>query len=381
MSKRFKTKYPGVFFRESKRIGGNGTEKVFYILFKKDGKGYEEKAGRQYSDGMTPARAAYVRSERIEGKRKSRKEIRAQEEAVKQAEADKWTVDRLWEKYKKENPKLKGWPTYESTYNLHIKPNFANKEPKDILPLDIRRIKNKLLKKRSPQTVFHVIEQLRRIINFGVNNKLCDGIDFKINKKSRLLPKVDNIKTEKLTDAQLVKLLKAIDADQHPQAGSMMKFVLFTGCRRGELFRLRWKHINFEDGFIKLINTKGGKNQLIPLNDAARDLLSNHTRTESPYVFPGRNGGQRVNIGKQVRKIADNAQLPKSFRPLHGLRHVYASMLANSGKVTMYTLQKLLTHKDSKMTERYSHLRNATLKNASNLAGQIVKAATEAKVK
>jgi hypothetical protein len=32
MSRRKKTSYPGVFYRESKRIGGKGTEKVYYIL-------------------------------------------------------------------------------------------------------------------------------------------------------------------------------------------------------------------------------------------------------------------------------------------------------------------------------------------------------------
>jgi len=41
-----------------------------------------------------------------------------------------------------------------------------------------------------------------------------------------------------------------------------------------------------------------------------------------------------------------------------GLRHVYASMLASSGQVDMYTLQKLLTHKSPAMTQRYAHLRD-----------------------
>ena len=69
---RNKTTYPGVFYYISKRIGGTGTEKVFYYRFKKDGKYFEEKAGRQYKDDMTAAKAAIIRGERIEGKRESR---------------------------------------------------------------------------------------------------------------------------------------------------------------------------------------------------------------------------------------------------------------------------------------------------------------------
>ena len=44
--KRHKTNYPGVFYREAKRIGNKGLEGVYYIVFKKDGKVHEEKVGR-----------------------------------------------------------------------------------------------------------------------------------------------------------------------------------------------------------------------------------------------------------------------------------------------------------------------------------------------
>ena len=365
--KRQKTTYPGVFFRNAKRIGAQGLEKVYYIVFKKNGKVYEEKAGRQYADDMTPARAAHIRAERIEGKRLSRKEIREQEKAQKEAEADKWTIDRLWEAYKLNNPNLKGMHTYNSVYNLHIKPYFADKEPKDILPLDIHRVKNKLLKIRSPQTVQHVLEQLRRIINFGVNNKLCRGIDFKIE-----MPKVNNKKTEDLTPEQLQNLLKAIDEDFHPYAGPMMKMALFTGMRRTELFKLKWKDIDFQRCFIHIQDPKGGQSQEIPMSSSTKTLLEALPQTKSPYVFPGRNGGRRKNIRHQVNRIKLKAGIPKDFRPLHGLRHVYASMLASSGQVDMYTLQKLLTHKDPTTTQRYAHLRDEALKKASNLAGSII---------
>jgi len=374
MSNRIKTKYPGVYYRNAKRIGGKGPEKVFYIVFKKNGKMIEEKVGRQYADDMTPAKASGIRSGRIEGKRLSRKKIRQQEEAAKKAKGNRWPIDRLWEEYKKQNPQLKGMHTYQSIYNLHIKPNFFGIEPKDILPLDIKRVKNRLLKKRSPQTVQHVLEQIRRIISFGVKNKLCPGIDFKFE-----MPKVDNIKTEDLTSKQLQGLLTAIDDDHHPHAGPMMKMALFTGMRRGELFRLKWSDIDYDRRFIYIRNPKGGEDQKIPLNDGTIDLLKTVQRADvSPFVFPGRNGGQRTNIRHQVNRIKKAAGLPKDFRPLHGLRHVYASMLAFSGNVDMYTLQKLLTHSDPQMTQRYAHLRDETLKSASDLAGEIIGEAMKA---
>lgn len=369
--KRTKTKYPGVFYREAKRLGGPGLEKVYYIVFKKDGKVLEEKAGRQYANDMTPAKAARVRSDRIEGRRISPKEKREQEKALKKAKKNKWTTDRLYNEYKKQNPHLKGWKTYKSQYEKWLKPVFENKEPTDIIQLDVDRLRLKMLKKKSPQTVKHTLALLRRIIRFGVRKQLCKGLGFEIQ-----MPKVDNAKTEDLTNDQLKKLLEKIESDKHPLAGSMMKLALFTGMRRGEMFRLKWSDIDFHRGFINIRDPKGGRDEKIPLNDAARGLLENMEKS-SEFIFPGLRGRQRVNIGKQVAKIRDDAGLPKDFRPLHGLRHVYASMLASSGEVDMYTLQKLLTHKDPTMTQRYAHLRDEALKRASEVAGNIIRDASK----
>ena len=368
--KRIKTPYPGVFYREADRIGGRGKEKIFYIIFKKAGKVFEEKIGRQYVDNMTPAKAAGIRAERIENKRQSRKEIR---EALK-AKKEVWTINRLWEEYKK-NRIPKGIVTDQNRFEKHIEPVLGKKEPKDILPLDVDRLRLNLLKTRAPGTVKNVLELLRRIVNFGVKKKLCPGIDFTIE-----MPRVNNLKTEDLTERQLNKLLETLDQSIDIQASNLMKMALFTGMRRGELFKLRWKDIDFERGFINIRDPKGGPDQKIPLNEASRNLLESHPK-DSPFIFPGRDGGQRTDIHKAVNKIKKAAGLPKDFRPLHGLRHVYASMLASSGQVDMYILQRLLTHKSPLMTQRYSHLRDSALKQASDLAGDIIKQATNIKGK
>ena len=134
------------------------------------------------------------------------------------------------------------------------------------------------------------------------------------------MPKVNNLKTEDLTPDQLTSLLEAIEQDPNVQAANFMKMVLFTGMRRGELFKLQWQDVDFDRGFIHIRDPKGGQDQKIPLNAAARQLLLDHPRTDSPFVFPGRGGRQRVDINKQVNRIKRQAGLPKDFRPLHGLQ-------------------------------------------------------------
>ena len=364
--KRISTKYPGVYYIVGTSINGK-PERIYYIRYRKDGKPIEEKAGRQFQDDMTPARAAKKRVERIQGASLSNKERRAALEAEKEAASNVWTIERLWSEYKAKNPGLKGIKTDQNRFEKHIKPKFGKKEPRELTPFDIDGLRIRLSKTKKPGTVKNALELLRRIVNFGINKQLCDGPVFKIK-----MPEVHNEKTEDLTPAELLNLLEAINKDSNIQAANMMRMALFTGMRRGELFKLKWNDIDFHRGFIHIRDPKGGPDQKIPLNNGARAVLKNHIRTESEYVFPGRGGRQRVDINKQVNRIKRRAGLPEDFRPLHGLRHVYASMLASSGKVDMYTLQKLLTHKSPVMVQRYAHLRDEALKKASNVAGNIV---------
>jgi hypothetical protein len=64
--------------------------------------------------------------------------------------------------------------------------------------------------------------------------------------------------------------------------------------------------------------------------------------------------------------------VPPDFQPLHGLRHTYTSLLASSGEVDLYVLQRLLTHKSAAMTQRHPHLIDDALQRASNLAGDLI---------
>jgi integrase len=360
--KRLKTDYPGVFYREADRIGGKGKERVYYVLFKKDGRLHEEKVGRQYADDMTAAKAARIRGERIENKRQSRKEIREEKKAVK------WTFAKLWEQYQESNPELKALAADQSRWKCYLEESVGKKEPGELVPLDVDRLRITLTKKKSLTTACRVLELLRRLINFGIKKNLTPPLPFKIT-----LPKQNNEKTEDLTAEQIKALLKAIAEDPDTLAGDMMKLALFTGMRRGELFKLKFADVDFERGFIRIVDPKGGQDQTIPLNDAARGVLkAREAESESPYVFPSRTGGHRVEIGKSIRRIKTAANLPADFRPLHGLRHVFASALASSGQVDLYTLQRLLTHKSPLMTQRYAHLRDDALRRASDLAGDIV---------
>lgn len=363
---RIRTDYAGVFYILGE--GARGPERIYYIRYRRDGKMVEEKSGRQFQDDMTPARASEMRSRRIDKKDITNREKRQEILRIKEEAEGKWTVNRLWKSYKAGKPDMKGVKTEEYRYGKHLKSSFGGKEPNEILQIDVDRLRINLGKTLKPQTVKHVLNLLDRIINYGVKKGLiAQGLRFKIQK-----PIVQNNKTEDLSDDQIRALLKAIENDDNLQVGAMLKMALFTGMRRGEIFKLRWENLDFRRKLITIKDPKGVKDAVIPMNPQAKELLESIQQSESLLVFPTGDGKQRKTVQNQVRRIRESAGLPKDFRPFHGLRHVYASMLASSGKVDMYVLQKLLTHKTPGMTQRYAHLRDEATRRAASVAGDLL---------
>jgi integrase len=105
----------------------------------------------------------------------------------------------------------------------------------------------------------------------------------------------------------------------------MMRIALFTGMRRGEMFKLKWDDIDFHKGFISLRDPKGKEPQKIPLNDSAKTVFESIPRHKSGFVFTMNNGRPfTTDLRRRLNRIRDKAKIPEDFRALHGLRHVYA---------------------------------------------------------
>lgn len=382
MTKLQKTRYAGVYWRTSPDPATGKPEKVFYIRYrtKKAEGGWTQRtetAGRQNRDDTTLAKASHIRAKRMHGDQLPNRERRSQAARKKKA----WTISALWEEYRRARPDLKDNGSMTGNYNKYIGPHFGNKEPKDILALDIDRLKRRELKDKSPATVVKVLELLRRLCNFGLKRGLCLGLSFIIE-----MPRVDNVRTEDLTPGQLKRLLEVIHhhtSEETPSqmAAYAMHLVLLTGVRRGELFKLKWADLNFHRRNITLQKPKGGRTQTIPMSTYAERLFQEirEVGDKSEFVFPGLAGGQRKNM-LSANTVKAEAGLPEDFRPLHGLRHLFGTNLGNAG-VDRDIIARLMTHaRDRSVTSRYVHYREETLREAAELAGRLVEEAAASKI-
>jgi integrase len=145
---------------------------------------------------------------------------------------------------------------------------------------------------------------------------------------------------------------------------------LYTGIRKGEIMKLRWEHVDLERKMVSLIDPKGKISQTIPISDEAVNVFQNIEQT-SEYVIPGPDGGMKKTFRDPWYKIRKAAGLPAHYR-MHGLRHNFASQLVSNG-VDLYTVSKLLTHKDVRSSQRYSHLSNDELRRAAQKSGELLR--------
>lgn len=95
------------------------------------------------------------------------------------------------------------------------------------------------------------------------------------------------------------------------------------------------------------------------------------TEGNSEHLFINVQTKERLTVVNKVwGRLRIRAGLP--HLRLHDLRHQFASFLVNAGH-TIYEVQKILGHSDTKVTERYAHLSQKTLEKASNSASEALR--------
>ena len=118
---------------------------------------------------------------------------------------------------------------------------------------------------KADATVWNALEMVRRIINFGVKSNLCPALSFVIE-----MPRRDNERVEYLTPEENRRFLEALNSSPNQQAARMLKLAYFTAMRRGEIFKLEDKDLDFHFNIIRIRDPKGKKTVSIPMNRVAK---------------------------------------------------------------------------------------------------------------
>ena len=246
-----------------------------------------------------------------------------------------------------------------------ILPAFGSKRLDRISPTAVRRWFDRN-SRSAPGSANHGLGLLRQIMNFAVARghvKADPTRGIRLNrgaKLSRFLSREEIVRLHRVLDEHALK--------GRLQQADIIRLLLLTGCRKGEILNLRWSEVDgdtlsFRDG-------KTGPRR-VPLNAPARRILERQPRGGSVFVFPsprdpGRPRNGELGLWYRVRREADIEDCR-----LHDLRHTHASQAVMSG-VPVPVVSRLLGHSNVSTTFRYAHLGDRDVEAAAERIGQYI---------
>ena len=177
-----------------------------------------------------------------------------------------------------------------------------------------------------------------------------------------------------LSEDQVTSLLNApnIETSLGLRDRTMLELMYASGLRVSEIVSLKTVALGLNEGVVRIVNGKGGKERLVPfggeagqwlrryLADARTPLLEGKT---SDAVFIGRHTGSaltRQAFWALIKRYALQANIPVALSP-HTLRHAFATHLLNHG-ADLRVVQLLLGHADISTTQIYTHVARERLK-------------------
>ena len=227
-----------------------------------------------------------------------------------------------------------------------LREEFCPRQLNDITPLMVDSYVEKRSAVRKPASVNRETQILHHM--FKKAQEWGKAVD---NPVKHIRPlRVNNRRLRYLEYEEIERLLSVADGVLKP----ILITAIYTGLRRGELFSLQWEDLDFQNGVIRVVDTKNGERREIPMSDTLRQTLRGiPRRLDSPYVFPGKTGNGLVDIKKRFIRTLREAKIEGFV--FHDLRHTFASHLVMSG-VDLMTVKEFLGHKRLEMTLRYAHL-------------------------
>jgi integrase len=256
-------------------------------------------------------------------------------------------------------PTHRSYATIEMYMRRHLVPRWGKLRLDEIMPHDISKwLAGKSETGLAPATVEKMRVTLNRSFELACRWQIPGGDRNPLKSVPRR--RIHNARERYLTADQAQRLLKSCDESVNPQLGNIVRLLLLTGSRRGELLNAKWQHVDLERRAWHIPTSKTGKPRYVPLSQAAMDVIAALPRWDNcEWLLPNPETLKPYYDLKRPWDTARDAAGLEGLR-IHDLRHSSASFMINAG-IDLFAVGRILGHADHQSTMRYSHLANDTL--------------------
>ena len=232
----------------------------------------------------------------------------------------------------------------------------------NITPEWLDDLKKQLLEQVSQITAWHYYSNIKYALNKAVKEKIIHSNPCQL---------VENIKKpetkrEYLVFDEVQKLMNTKCGNEEVKDAFI--FCCFTGLRFSDVKNLVWK--NIKDNKIQFTQKKTSIIQYLPLSKTAQSIIDKRKdkaiQTEENIIF---NLPTKVVCWEHIKNWVKAAKIEKRVS-FHTARHTFATLSLTYG-TDLYTVSKLLGHKDISTTQIYAKIIDKKLEEAVNNLPQI----------
>jgi integrase len=368
------------------RITSSGTGRAWALQYR------EKDGGRQREITIGDTKSWPISDARKHG-HALRRRIDAGADPLAEREARRAApiVDDLWHRFEAEALPARAERTraeYRAMWRDYVQPSLGRLKAAAVTREHVERLHRRITEQGKPRRANAVKSFVSMLFNEAIVWRWCER-----NPCQGVKANTEHRRERFLSAEQIGGLMREVEC--HRALGGhwtdttdQVELAVYTGARRGEILGMTWAQIDDLDGaatwVLPSMTTKEGKrhgrSKRLPLSEGAvavlrrrreeRDAGGNIVRLRDDHVF--RHGNSQAGVGaleRDWRVLRACAQL-ESTR-YHDLRHSYASLLVNEG-LSLEIIGKLLGHAKIQSTQRYAHLSDAPLRQATELVAKKV---------
>jgi integrase len=268
----------------------------------------------------------------------------------------------------------KSYDRVKSVCDNHILPKFGDKEVETLQTRQIRTwhedltkkppmLKTGLGKKRNYREKFDprarkvTANRALTILKAALNRAWQDGMVPSDDAWRKVKPfrGVEDPKITFLNEKECKRLVNTCQDDFR----QLVQGALYTGCRYGELVKMKCADFNTKAGIVSVYDTKSGRTRHIPVTAVGKAFFKRQKvgRKGTEWMFR-RDDGDPWGRSHQIRLMKKASERAKIDPPatFHTLRHTYGSALAQNA-VPLQVIAEALGHADTRITSKhYAHL-------------------------